>query len=712
MNKLVATTLLALLTSATLFAQSTFERANTLYDHYARWNQAPTPGMVVPMADGKHYTRLNGVCIEQIAYADNATTELYRAGEGVSNYAVAPNGSILISYGAHPIYRHSFWVDRLVCIVGGEQINVAPEVTEKRDAALSPDGEKVIFSSRNDLYVFDLKERTTLRLTDDGKWNHIINGTTDWVYEEEFGFTCGYAFSPDSRKVAYLRFDESEVPLFEMMRFDGMLYNQAYTFKYPKAGDKNSVVTLWVYDLTTGEKSRIDTGHESDQYIPNLGWTPAGEPYFYRVDRRQRLFEVVVDRAQEQQVIYKEESPRYVERPIGEMIHFIDTDRFVVREETSAGWWHLYLYSIEKGLQRSLTSGDWEVTSVLLADKRGVWYTSTERGSSRRDLYRVNLKGTAKLRLTEGDGWHAILPSADMSYFIDSYSSAAQPTKITLREGEKGKLVRELSTGESPAHRAVAAGEVPIREFFTFTTERGDELNAWVVKPLDFDSTRRYPVLLTQYSGPGSQEVYDRWRPDWTEALPLAGYIVACVDARGTGFRGESFKKQTYGDLGRREVEDQISFARYWASQPYVDEARIGIYGWSYGGFMSLSCALKGDGLFKMAISVAPVTSWRYYDSVYTETYNGLPQEFPAGYDENSPLNFEEKLSPKTRLLLIHGTGDDNVHVQNTMEMARRLNRDGARYDMMIYPDQNHSMMPDDRRNVRVKMLDYTLEHL
>jgi dipeptidyl-peptidase-4 len=219
-------------------------------------------------------------------------------------------------------------------------------------------------------------------------------------------------------------------------------------------------------------------------------------------------------------------------------------------------------------------------------------------------------------------------------------------------------------------------------------------------------------VLLTQYSGPGSQEVTDRWRPDWTEALALEGYLVACIDARGTGFRGEAFKKQTYGDLGRREVEDQLSFARYWAAQPYVDGDRIGIYGWSYGGFMSLSCALKGHGLFKMAISVAPVTSWRYYDSVYTETYNGLPQDFPAGYDENSPLNFEEKLSPRTRLLLIHGTGDDNVHVQNVMEMARRLNRDGARYDMMIYPDQNHSMMPDDRRNVRVKMLDYTLEFL
>lgn len=704
--------LLLLLVSGMVSARNYHERAVELYNHYAAWGQAPRAGMVVPMADGDHFTRLAGDRIEQVSYADGSCKTLYETGKGVSDYTVAPDGSMLISYGSHPIYRHSFWVDRLLCVVDGREVEVAPEISEKRDACFSPDGRKVLFSSLNDLYIFDLESCQTTRLTDDGRWNHIINGTTDWVYEEEFGFTKGFAFSPDSQKLAFLKFDESEVPLFEMMRFDGELYNRAYTFKYPKAGDRNSVISLWVIDLATGEKSCVETGPESDQYIPNLGWTPRGELYFYRVDRRQRLFEVVVDGPDVQQIIYSERSDRYVERPIGDMIHFVDDDLFIVREETTAGWWHLYLHSLEKGRLRALTSGEWEVTQLVYASKRGVWYTSTEQGSTRRDLYRVDLRGKKRLRLTSGEGWHAILPSADMSYFIDSYSSGNRPTEITLCEGEKGEVVRSLSNPSSPAHEAVKEGLVPLREYFSFRTERGDELNAWVVKPLDFDPTKRYPVLLTQYSGPGSQEVADRWRRDWTEALALEGYIVACVDARGTGFRGEAFKKQTYGDLGRREVEDQLSFARYWAAQSYVDAARIGIYGWSYGGFMSLSCALKGHGLFKMAISVAPVTSWRYYDSVYTETYNGLPQEYAAGYDENSPLNFEEKLSPKTRLLLIHGSGDDNVHVQNTMEMARRLNRDGARYDMMIYPDQNHSMMPDDMANVRIKMLDYTMEHL
>ena len=710
--------LLSLLTLAPLSAQPLAElrhRAEEAYGHYLRWNQVPSPGMVVPMADGEHYTRIHGDAIERLRYRDGYCDTLYLAPEGmgreISAYEVASNGALLISYGAHPIYRHSFSVDRLLYVHGESSREIAPEVKAKRDATLSPDGEKVIFSSENNLYVEDLVQGKRIQLTRDGAWNQIINGTTDWVYEEEFGFTKGFAFSPDSRKVAYLKFDESEVPLFEMMRFDGTLYNRAYTFKYPKAGDKNSEVTLWVADLESGFSEQLYTGDESDQYIPNLGWTPSGDPYFYRVDRRQRLFEVVVEKSDMQQIIYTERSDRYVERPIGEVVTFIDEDRFVVREETTAGWWHLYLHSLEKGRQKTLTSGEWEVVSLVHADKRGVWYTSTERGATRRDLYRVDLRGKNKVLLTGNEGWHAILPSADMSYFIDSYSSHTSPTMITLREGVTGVMVRPLSEQNTPAHEAVRNEEVPLKEFFTFESE-GAKMNAWVIYPKNFDPQGSYPVLLTQYSGPGSQEVYDRWRLDWTEALPLEGYIVACLDPRGTGYMGEAFKKQTYGDLGRREVADQLAFARYWAEKPFVDSSRIGIYGCSYGGFMSLSCALKGQGLFKVAISVAPVTSWRYYDSVYTETYNGLPSEFAAGYDENSPLNFPERLSPNTRLLLIHGSGDDNVHLQNTMEMARRLNATGVQYDMMIYPDQNHSMMPDDRHNVRIKMLGYILENL
>lgn len=321
-------------------AQGAGERAAALYDRYHALRSTASMGMIEPAADGEHFLRRGPEGLEMLSYTDPWERELLYAADGrqISDYAVAANGDLLIAYGSTPIYRHSFSVDRMLCIRGGETVEVAPEVSGKRDASFSPDGKRIAFASGNDLYLFDPESRTTRRLTDDGAWNRIINGTTDWVYEEEFGFTKGYAFSPDGRKLAYLRFDESEVPLFEMMRFDGELYNKAYAFKYPKAGDRNSTVTIRTIDLESGEKEAVYMGPEADQYIPKLGWTPDGELYFYRVDRRQRLFEVVVDRPDEQQVIYSEQSPRYVERPIGNILTFIDADRFVVREETSAGW--------------------------------------------------------------------------------------------------------------------------------------------------------------------------------------------------------------------------------------------------------------------------------------------------------------------------------------------------------------------------------------
>ena len=694
-------------------APTTTERAMAAF---MRLNSRPMPAYASGRAagDGEHYRQVvRGWGIVQRSYADESVCDtLLPTGlvDDLRDYQFSKQGDILIASGAEPIYRHSYTTDYLLWDGRGMR-PVAPQIGGKRDASFSPDGGMIAFASGNDLYLCDTSDGSVRRVTTDGEWNSIINGTSDWVYEEEFGFTRAYAFSPDGRQLAYLRFDESRVPMFSMMRYDGELYNRPYEFKYPKAGDTNSTVTLHVYDIAAGTARRIDTGPESDQYIPHIGWTPAGELYFYRVNRRQNLFEVILERNGGQKTIYREQSPRYVERPSAATVQFIDGERFIVREETTTGWWHLYLYSIGKGLIRPLTEGRWEVTQLAGVSDKYVWYVSTERSPLQRDLYRTGLNGRGKQRLGEGDGWHSIISNGGkagsksaMRYYIDIYSSASTTGCATVRDGE-GRLVRTLNEG------APAEG-VPQREFFTWTTERGDTLNAYIVRPADFDPAKRYPVLLTQYSGPGSQEVADRWGSDWCDALVGEGYIVASTDGRGTGYRGEEFKKQTYGDLGRRETEDQISFARYMARQPYADAGRIGIYGWSYGGFMALSCALKGDGLFKAAIAVAPVTSWRFYDSIYTETYNGLPADNPAGYDDNSPLNFTERLSPRTRLLMSHGTADDNVHFQNSMEMARRLNAQRASYDMMVYPDQNHSMMPDDTFNVRMKMLTYLLENL
>ncbi len=668
------------------------------------------------MADGEHYTVREGNDIRRYAYAT--------AGEGVSllptpapnlvitDYGFSPDERmILIASGRHPIYRHSY-TTQYQLVADGRVQPVLTEAEAPRDASFSPDGSRIVYSDRNDLYVYDIQSRKTRRLTDDGAWNSVINGTTDWVYEEEFGTTRAYAFSPDGTQLAFLRFDESEVPLMEMMRFDGKLYNTAYSFKYPKAGEKNSVVELWVADLTSGAKRRIDTGGETDQYIPRIGYTPDGRLWYYRLNRRQNTFEVVLCEPHgAQRVIYEERSQQYVERVDDATITFVDKDRFLVRQESHTGYMHLYLYSIRRGFLAQVTKGPWEVTAVVGTDGKRVWYLSTETSPLRRNLYSVRLDGKEKRRLTTGEGYYTVAPSRGMKYCITTFSNATTPNRVEICDGE-GTPVRTLADSRA-LREELAATRRPVKEFFTFTTERGDTLNAYIVKPRDFDPSKRYPVLLTQYSGPGSQQVADRWSLDWEDALVDKGYIVVSADGRGTGFRGERFKKQTYGRLGALEVEDQLSLARHMAAQPWIDPARIGIYGWSYGGFMATSCALKGLGLFRMAIAVAPVTSWRYYDTIYTEIYNNLPQYNAAGYDENSPIHFARMLDDgKTRLLLIHGTADDNVHFQNTIEMARALNRAGKQYDMMIYPDQNHSMMPDDTHNVRQKMIDYTLEHL
>ncbi len=667
------------------------------------------------MSDGEHYTALNNNDIRRYSYA--------AAGDGVSllppsarlditDYLFSPDEqSILVASGANPIYRHSYTTSYSL-VRAGSVVPVLPSADAPRDASFSPDGKLIAYSDRNDLYTYDIVLKTTRRLTDDGAWNKIINGTTDWVYEEEFGITRAYQFSPDSRRIAYLRFDESEVPLMEMMRYDGKLYNRAFSFKYPKAGEQNSIVELWVADLTTGKKERIDTGVERDQYIPRIGFTPDGRLWYYRINRRQNTFEMVVCEPHgAQRTVYEERAQQYVERVDDKTITFVDADRFLVRQEGHTGFMHLYLYSIRRGVLAQVTQGKWEVTEVVGATDKRVWYLSTETSPLRRNLYSVRLDGKEKKRLTTGEGFYTIAPSAGMKYYISTFSNASTPNRVEICNAE-GKAIRTLADSRALREELTAA-QRPVKEFFTFTTERGDTLNAYVIRPRNFDSTRRYPVLLTQYSGPGSQEVRDRWSLDWEDALVDKGYLVVCTDGRGTGFRGEKFRKQTYGRLGALEVEDQLSLARYMAAQPYVDGARVGIYGWSYGGFMAVSCALKGFGLFKMAIAVAPVTSWRYYDTIYTEIYNNLPQLNASGYDDNSPINFARMLDDrKTRLLLIHGTADDNVHFQNTIELSRALNRAGKRYDMMVYPDQNHSMLPDATALVRQKMVDYTLQHL
>lgn len=693
--------LVALLFSATtLSAQKTYDELSQI----TRLNRGVYG--LQSMNDGEHYTVSKGGAVIRHAYADETQCDtLYRG--RFASYTFSPDEDmVILGNNYRSVYRHSAYADYSIVRLS-DKASVA-ELKDVRDLSLSPDSKWVAYAQQNNLYVGELG-KPAKAITTDGEWNKIINGTADWVYEEEYGFTKAYAFSPDSKQIAYLRFDESEVPMFEMMRFDGKLYNKPYTFKYPKAGDANSKVELWLYDIATGSKSKVDVGAESDQYVPFIEWTPAGELYFFRINRKQNHLEVVLCRKDgTQKVIYDEQSPTYVERPSLDIVRFIDEDRFIVQNETATGWNHIYLYSVEKGLVRPLTSGEWQVTSIVETTDKNIYYISTETSPIRRNLYSIDYKGKKKQRLTELDGTYSISPSKGMKYYISTFSSASQGRLVELRNG-KGELIRTLVDNPELNEKLKS---LPQKEFFTFTTERGDNLNAYIIKPIDFDPAKKYPVLLTQYSGPGSQSVSDSFGMGWESVMVGNGYIVACVDGRGTGYMGEKFKKCTYGNLGALEVEDQISFARHLAAQEWVDADRIGIYGWSFGGFMALGCSLKGDGLFKMAIAVAPVTSWRYYDTIYTEIYNDLPQNNPKGYDDNSPINFANRLHERTKLLIMHGTADDNVHVQNTMEMCHALNRAGKQYDMMIYPDQNHSMYPHYAYNIRIKMIQYTLQNL
>ena len=702
--------LAALLVCSAVSAQNEYRDIATL----KRMNE--TVRGIRSMADGEHYTILERGDIRRYQYTQQSEgvsllPESARHIEITDYQFSADEQQILIASGSAPIYRHSYTTTYYL-VANGRLEQIMTEAVAPRDATFSPDGRMIVYSDQNNLWVYDIAARKSRALTTDGAWNQVINGTTDWVYEEEFGKTVAYAFSPDSREVSFLRFDESRVAEFQMMRFDGKLYNEAYTFKYPKAGEANSVIELWTVNLTTGAKVKVDTGRETDQYIPRLGYTPDGRLWYFRLNRRQNIFEMVVcEPSGAQHVAYEERARQYVERVDDQTITFLDKNRFIVRQESHTGYMHLYLYTVRGGLQGPITRGDWEVTELVGTDGKRVWYLSTEGSPLQRALYSVRIDGKDKRLLTTEPGYYTIAPSAGMKYYISTHSSATTPNRVAIATGD-GKVVRTLR--ESAALKAeLQYSKRPVKEFFSFTTERGDVLNAYLIKPADFDPSKRYPVLLTQYSGPGSQSVADRWTMDWEDALVEKGYIVACTDGRGTGYRGEQFKKVTYGRLGQLEVEDQISFANYLAKQSYIDSSRIGIYGWSYGGFMALGCALKGLGLFKMAIAVAPVTSWRFYDTIYTEIYNNLPQYNAAGYDENSPINFARMLDDKkTRLLIIHGTADDNVHFQNTVEMTRALNRAGKQYDMMVYPDQNHSMRPHDTVNVRQKMVDYCLENL
>ena len=634
---------------------------------------------------------------------------------GIDSYTFdAAEKMILLACNTNQIFRHSFTADYYLYDIASKKLKKLFDF-QVQEPTFSPDGKKIAYAKENNLYVYNLASDKSTPITTDGKKNSIINGITDWVYEEEFAFVKAFDWSADSKKVAYIRFDESQVPEFSMSMFGKELYPTMQTFKYPKAGEKNALVSLHIYDVNSNAVKNINLGNYNDFYIARLKWTNDANTLSAQVlNRHQNNLDLLfIDgNSGSAKVVLNEKDKAYVD--VTDNLTFLKDNSFIWTSEKD-GFNHIYLYDKNGKLKNQLTKGKWEVTNYYGLDEKTntVFYQSVENGSINRDVYKIGLDGKNKVRLSQYTGTNSATFSPNFQYYINTFSSAAQPTTYTLNDAKFGKQVQVIENNESLASK-LKSYNLPAKEFFVLKTAKGNELNAWMIKPKDFDPAKKYPVFMYQYSGPGSQQVNNEWNSTddyWFMMLSQQGYIVACVDGRGTGFKGADFKKVTQLQLGKYEVEDQIDAAKVIGNYAFVDKARIGIFGWSYGGFMSSNCILKGNDVFKMAIAVAPVTNWRFYDSVYTERYMQTLQENASGYDDNSPINHVDKL--KGKFLLIHGSGDDNVHVQNSMQMMEALIQANKQFDSQIYPDNNHGIYGGKTRiQLYTKMTNFIKENL
>ena len=621
---------------------------------------------------------------------------------------------ILIATNSNPIFRHSFTAQYFVYDIPSKTVT-SFTANAIQEPTFSADGTKIAYAFENNLHIHDFSSGVKIQLTQDGQKNKIINGITDWVYEEEFAFVKAYDWNVTGTKIAYIKFDETEVPEFSMDMYNEGLYPTQTVFKYPKAGEKNAIVSLHIFDLKSGTTKKINLGDYKDFYIPRIKWTNDAAILSVQVmNRHQNNLDLhfVDANAGTTKIVLNEKDAAYVD--ITDNLTFLKDNSFIWTSEKD-GFNHIYHYDKSGKLKKQITSGKWEVTNYYGFDEKSgmVYYQSVENGSINRDVYAIKVDGKSKVRLSSKTGTNSATFSPNFQYFINTYSSATSAPTYTLNDSKTGAVVKTIVSNEA-VEQKLAKYDVAPKEFFVLTTEKGHQLNAWMIKPKNFDPNKKYPVFMFQYSGPGSQQVSNTWNGTndyWFMMLAQQGYIVACVDGRGTGYKGAAFKKCTYKELGKFEVEDQIDAAKVIGKYNYVDASRIGIFGWSYGGFMSSNCLFQGADIFKMAIAVAPVTSWRYYDSIYTERYMQTPQENASGYDNNSPINHVNKL--KGNFLLIHGTADDNVHVQNTMKMVEALVQANKQFDWAIYPDKNHGIYGGKTRlQLYTKMTNFIKEKL
>lgn len=700
---------LILLSFSENFAQKNPKKTVTLEDIWAKYTFAQKQVQNVNwMKDGAFYTALeNGKIIKFSVTDGTAVQTLFDEATMVENlgkkvaiddYALsADEQKILISTDVEPIYRRSSREENFVYDLTTQKFTQLSKGGKQLFATFSPDGSKIAFVRDNNLFMVELSTMTEKQITTDGKRNQLINGVCDWVYEEEFSFARAFQWSPDSKKIAFYTFDETKVPEYNMQIW-GTLYPTDYRYKYPKAGEPNSTVAISVFHLVDGKTAKMDIGSETDMYIPRMRWThDANLLSIQRLNRHQNRMEILHAEATtgKSEVIIKEESITYVDIDnFGDDVTYLADGKSLIISSEKDGFKHLYLYDLTGKLIRQITTGSWEVADFYGIDEKTntLYFTSTEIASTERQLYSISIEGKSKTQLSAQKGINTANFSKDFKYYILQHSAANSPLKVSLYKTETASLVKVLEDNAALKKR-LEEFDLASKEFMTIKTSEGVELNAWMIKPTNFDAKKKYPVLMFLYGGPGSQQVlnqFDSYNAFWYQHLAQKGYIVACVDNRGTGGKGAAFKKCTYLNLGKLEVKDQIDAAKYWGNLPYVDKTRIGIQGWSYGGYMSSNCLFQGADYFKTAIAVAPVTNWRFYDSIYTERFLRTPQENATGYDENSPVTYAKNL--KGNFLLIHGTGDDNVHFQNSIALEEALIKANKQFQSFYYPNKNHGI--------------------
>ncbi|GAB3640755.1 S9 family peptidase [Spirosoma arcticum] len=610
----------------------------------------------------------------------------------------ADEQKLLLTTQEERIYRRSSKAEFYVYDLTTKQLQPLSKGGKQQYATFSPDGKRVAFMRDNNLFVTDLSVSKETQLTTDGKRNAIINGGADWVYEEEFSMARAFEWSPDSRRVAWIRFDESRVAEYDMQLWGG-LYPVEYRFKYPKAGEANSLVTVWIAEVLSGKKVQAQTATETDIYLPRIQWTKnANLLSIRRLNRLQNKLDLLHVNATTGQAttVVTESSPTYVDLEFTDDLTYLNDGKSFLWSSERSGYKHLYLYDLSGKLTQPVTSGSFEVASIAGVDEKNstIYYTSTEVSPLERHLYRIGLDGQNKQRLTKLPGTYTANFNPDFSYYLLYHASMDSPTRVTLRGTQTTDDRRILESNDALKGRLTGYALAP-KQFFQSKAADGTPLNGWMIKPADFDASgaKKYPVLMFVYGGPGSQTVKDDWDTRdyfWYQTLAQKGYIIVSVDGRGTGGRGNAFRTATYAQLGKLETDDQISAARQLKTLPYVDPARVGIWGWSYGGYMTALCMTLGADVFKAGISVAPVTNWRFYDSIYTERYLKRPQENAGGYDDNSPVTHAAKL--RGPYLLVHGTGDDNVHFQNSIAFEDALITAGKQFQSFYYPNRNHGI--------------------